>query len=431
METSVSRYDFAPITGSETTEEGYLRVWCRAARTGTQLYRRADGSQVREYRPPEEVSNPDSLTTFGMKPATWGHPPVLLDSANTKQFQIGYSGSQVRYNDGFVEVALVVTDQDAIEKIKRKDATEVSAGYKVDFDPTPGLTPEGEEYAGVQRNIRVNHIAIVPRGRAGPEVRLLMDRMDAADAVSFDPEWIRDSGSALQPCQPASPVMATVKLDGLEIDLPAEAATAVQSFARDMGRQLKAVTDERDELSSKLDALQADLDSLSFEKETAEGRADALEERLAEIDAGASRIDTAELDQLVAARLATLQKLAPAFAEDFHFDGIDDAALYTQAFENLTGSAPREDAEPAYIQGVVEGILVARADSEDDSNEEEGDDTEDAGDGEAKEDSADRADSTANLRDALKGAGRSPASPVDTYRAKQADAWKRPLTATK
>jgi hypothetical protein len=431
METSVSRYDFAPITGSETTEEGYLRVWCRAARTGTQLYRRADGSQVREYRPPEEVSNPDSLTTFGMKPATWGHPPVLLDSANTKQFQIGYSGSQVRYNDGFVEVALVVTDQDAIEKIKRKDATEVSAGYKVDFDPTPGLTPEGEEYAGVQRNIRVNHIAIVPRGRAGPEVRLLMDRMDAADAVSFDPEWIRDSGSALQPCQPASPVMATVKLDGLEIDLPAEAATAVQSFARDMGRQLKAVTDERDELSSKLDALQADLDSVSFEKETAEGRADALEERLAEIDAGASRIDTAELDQLVAARLATLQKLAPAFAEDFHFDGIDDAALYTQAFENLTGSAPREDAEPAYIQGVVEGILAARADSEDDSNEEEGDDTEDAGDGEAKEDSADRADSTANLRDALKGAGRSPASPVDTYRAKQADAWKRPLTATK
>ena len=198
-----------------------------------------------------------------------------------------------------------------------------------------------------------------------------------------------------------------------------------------MGRQLKAVTDERDELSSKLDALQADLDSVSFEKETAEGRADALEERLAEIDAGASRIDTAELDQLVAARLATLQKLAPAFAEDFHFDGIDDAALYTQAFENLTGSAPREDAEPAYIQGVVEGILVARADSEDDSNEEEGDDTEDAGDGEAKEDSADRADSTANLRDALKGAGRSPASPVDTYRAKQADAWKRPLTATK
>jgi hypothetical protein len=421
METSVSRYDFAPITGSETTDEGYLRVWCRAARSGTQLYKRADGSQVREYRPPEEVSNPESLSTFGMKPATWGHPPVLLDSANTKKFQVGYSGSQVRYNDGFVEVALVVTDQDAIEKIKRKDATEVSAGYKVDFDPTPGVTPEGESYDGVQRNIRVNHIAIVPRGRAGPEVRLLMDRMDAADAVAFD--------SALQPCTPASPVMATVKLDGLEIDLPAEAASAVQSFARDMERQLKAVTTQRDELSNKLDAQQEEIENLAYEKEAAEGRADALEERITELEDGTStgRIDTAELDALVSERLATLQRLAPAFTEDFKFDGIDSDDLYAQAFENLTGSAPREDADPSYIHGVVDGILAARADSED----EEGDEDDSEEEGEEPETKEDRADSTTSLRDALKGAGRGSASPVDTYRTRQAEAWKRPLTATK
>jgi hypothetical protein len=422
METSVSRYDFAPITGSETTDEGYLRVWCRAARSGTQLYKRADGSQVREYRPPEEVSKPESLSTFGMKPATWGHPPVLLDAANTKQYQVGYSGSQVRYNDGFVEVALVVTDQDAIEKIKRKDATEVSAGYKVDFDPTPGLTPEGESYEGVQRNIRVNHIAIVPRGRAGPEVRLLMDRMDAADAVAFD--------SALQPCTPASPVMATVKLDGLEIDLPAEAASAVQSFARDVERQLKSVTTERDQLSQKLDAQQEEIDALAYEKEAAEGRADALEERINELETGTStsRIDTAELDALVTERLATLQRLAPAFTEDFKFDGIDSDDLYAQAFENLTGSAPREDADPSYIHGVVDGILAARADSED-SEDEDGADSEEEGD--EPETKEDRADSTTSLRDALKGAGRGSASPVDSYRSRQAEAWKRPLTATK
>lgn len=423
METSVSRYDFAPITGSETTDEGYLRVWCRAARTGTQLYRRADGSQVREYRPPEEVSNPDSLTTFGMKPATWGHPPVLLDALNTKQYQIGYSGSQVRYNDGFVEVALLITDQEAIEKIKRKDAQEVSAGYKVDYDPTPGYTPEGEEYAGVQRNIRVNHIAIVPRGRAGPEVRLLMDRMDSADAVAFDPE-------ALQPCSTASPVMATVKLDGLEIDLPAEAATAVQSFARDMERQLKAVTAEREEFATKLDALQSEFDSISYEKEAAESRVDALEERVTELEGGEpARMDQAEIDQLVAARIETLQRLAPAFDEEFKFDGIDDSSLYSQAFENLTGSAPREDADPAYIQGVVDGILASR----EDGGEEEEEEVEAAIEGEAEvhEDEADRADSTEGLRDALKGAGRGTASPVDAYRSRMADAWKRPLTATK
>lgn len=423
METSVTRYDFAPITGSETTSEGYLRVWCRAARAGTQLYRRTDGSQVREYRPPEEVGSPDSLSTFGMKPATWGHPPVLLDSANTKQYQIGYSGSQVRYTDGFVEVALLITDEEAIKKVKRKDASEVSAGYKVDFDPTPGVTPEGEEYAGIQRNIRVNHIAIVPRGRAGPEVRLLLDRMDAADAVAALPEH----EMAPQSSSTASPVMATVKLDGLEIDLPAETASAVQSYSRDMGRQLEALTTERDELATKLDSLQADFDSLALDKEAAEGRADALEEELASSDT--ARIDTAELDQLVSERLGTLQRLAPAFAEDFKFDGIDEASLYIQAYENLIGSAPREDAEPAYIQGVVEGILAARADS----SEEEADEEQEVSpeDETINQDSADREDSTSSLRDALKGAGRGTDSPVASYRAKQAEAWKLPLTATK
>lgn len=428
METSVSRYDFAPITGSELTEEGYLRVWCRAARTGTQLYRRADGSQVREYRPPEEVQKPESLSTFGMKPVTWTHPPVLLDSTNTSQFAKGTSGSQVRYSDGFVEVALVVTDQETIEKIQRKDATEVSAGYRVDYDPTPGLTPEGESYDGVQRNIRVNHIAIVPRGRAGPEVRLLLDRMDAADAVAL-PE-----GTALspQPRTPASPPMATVKLDGLEIELPAEAATAVQSYVRDTARQLDAAKTEATDLRSKLDALQEDFDTLAQEKEAAEGRADALEEALDEAQAGGdSRIDTAELDQLVAQRLATLQSLAPAFSDDFKFDGIGEADLYAQAFQNLTGTAPREDAAPEYIQGVVDGILAARSDSDDDDSDDdsEGDDSpEDEG----NDDADGRGDSTTLLRSALRGVSRKDSTnPVAAHHAQRQEDWKRPLTAHK
>ena len=405
-------------------------MWCRAARTGTQLYRRADGSQVREYRPPEEVSKPDSLTTFGMKPATWGHPPVLLDADNTKQFQIGYSGSQVRFNDGFVEVALVITDKEAIDSIKRKDATEVSAGYKVDYDPTPGTTPEGESYEGVQRNIRVNHIAIVPRGRAGPEVRLLLDRMDAADAVACASELTRPGGPALQPLSNASPAMATVKLDGLEIDLPAEAATAVQSFARDMERQLRAASTERDQLSTKLDALQGEFDTLADEKEAAEGRADALEERLSELETGSSpsRLDTAELDQLVMARLGTLQHLAPAFAEDFKFDGIDDHDLYVQAYENLLGQPAPEDADPTYIAGVVDGLLTHLDSDEEDKEEEELDEDPEL---EEEDDEDDRSDSSESLRNALRGAGRSSSDPVAAYRVQQTEAWKRPLTATK
>ena len=400
-------------------------MWCRAARTGTQLYRRSDGSQVREYRPLDEVSNPESLQTFGMKPATWGHPPVLLDSKNTKEHQIGFSGSQVRFNDGFVEVALTVTDQDAIDKIKRGDAREVSAGYKVDFDPTPGVTPEGEEYSGVQRNIRVNHIAVVPVGRAGPEVKLLMDRMDAADAVAYDPE----PGTPAQMSTPtASPTMASVKLDGLEIDLPVDAASAVQSFAKDLNQQVAALGEANAELSTKLDEASKEIESLAYEKEAAEGRADALTERVAELEAEtSSRTDAAEIDELIKARLAVFQKLAPAFEDDFKFDGLDESELYVKAFTELTGEAPREDAAPEYVAGVVDGIL-SRLDSE-----EEGDDDEPvAAVSEAPaEEKEDRADSTVALRQAVSGAGAPQPSASASYSQKMADAWKAPLSATR
>lgn len=424
MDTSVHRYDFAPITGSETTEEGYLRVWCRAARVGTQLYRRADGSQVREYRPQEEVGKPDSLSTFGMKPATWGHPPVLLDADNTKKFQVGYSGSQVRFNDGFVEVALVVTDRDAIERIKRKDATEVSAGYKVDYDPTPGLTPEGEQYDGVQRNIRVNHIAIVPRGRAGPEVRLLMDRMDAADAVAFDPAL------TLQPLSPASPLMATVKLDGMEIDLPAEAASAVQSYARDMERQLKAVTTLKEELVNKFDALQQEFDSLAEDNEAAQGTIEGLSERLKTAEAATeARVDADELNQLVQERIGVLTHLAPVFEQDFKMDELDNDSLYVEAFKNITGQEPGEDIDMGYLRGAVDMALLQRSDSSvtegDEEDEEDYEDEEFSPEGEL----TDRGDSSEPLEQALRGVGRRTSNPVTAYRQSLEESWKAPLTA--
>jgi hypothetical protein len=353
-----------------------------------------------------------------MTPVTYGHPPALLDSTNTKLYQTGYSGSKVHYSDGFVEVCLTITDADSIEKIKRGDATELSAGYKVDYDPTPGVTPNGEAYDGIQRNIRANHIAVVPQGRAGPEVRLLLDRMDAADAVAIDLDTPLDLSSQF-PTKP-SPRMATVKLDGLEIELPSDAATAVQSYVRDLERRVDATKASENELRTALDSAQSDLEALSQEKAAADGRANALKERVDELEsATGARLDTAQIDQLVEKRLTTLKHLAPAFADNFHFDGIDDEELYSQAFTNLTGNKPPEDAHPSYIRGTVDGIIAHR-DSEDPEDTEEDESPEE-----------DRADSSVVLQQALRGVGNSSRNPIAQYHADQRDAWKKPLTATK
>jgi hypothetical protein len=357
---TATRYDFLslPIVGCKIDpESGYLQVRARTARTGLQKYRRADGSVETEYRPEEEVGRPETLASFGMKPVTWHHPPQLLDAENTKMYQIGHAGSHVHFSDGFVEVALLVTDQKSIDNIQRKDspdhAVEVSAGYRVDYDPTPGQTPSGESYDGVQRNIRVNHIAIVPKGRAGPEVRLLLDRMDSTAAVSFD-QALLDSP---EPVPPANPVMARINLDGVDVEVAPEYAPLVQAYVRDSSKALTELRTANSTLQGKLDTLQSDFSDLEAEKEIAEGRADGLQATIDagepgeihldkdNIDAVLAQIPASRLDTLVAARLDTLQLLAPAFEDDFVFDGIEADELYIQAYENIFGEAPDEEME--------------------------------------------------------------------------------------
>lgn len=366
---TVQRYDFGQgdiVPEAQRTPEGYLRCMARVARTGVQTYRQPDGTVIREYRPPEEVAKPESLQTFGGKSVTWNHPPEALTSHNTSKYDIGDAGSQVNFSDGFVWVAITVKDQSKIDRIDAREAVEVSPGYRVDIDDTPGVTPEGEAYDRIQRNIRVNHLAIVPRGRSGPEVRLLLDRMDSDGAVAFE-----------ETPEPAPPKhMATVNLDGLTLELPAEAAPAVQHFAQAKKQRIDTLEGELTALTTRIDSLNGDIEAITTEKEAAEGRADAFEAELAQredgededgeldIDTLLSRIDAATLDSLLVDRLDTLKHLAPAFDDDFVMDSLDADTLYSQAYENLVGEAPPEGASQERIAGVVDGLLM-QLDAED------------------------------------------------------------------
>ena len=409
----VSRYDYGQVTKSEKTDEGYLKVWCKAARVGTQLYTRGDGTQVREYRPEDEVSNPDSLSSFGMKAVTLNHPKVLLDSKTTKLHQVGHAGSHVRFSDGFVEVALVITDQEAIDSIERGDTQEVSAGYRVDYDPTPGVTPEGESYDGIQRNIRVNHIAVVSKGRAGRNARLLLDSCDRNDAVAeIEP-----------PSNSPALSMARITLDGLEVEIPADSATAVKSFVKDTERGMA-------ELQQKLDAQVEEFQAASNEKtelqervDNATGRIEELEKQLAEaVAASEQRSDAEEINAAVNKRIEALNKFAAILPEDYKFDGEDEAQIMALAYQNVFEKEAREDASADYLLGVLDGVLAAMEDIESDEVEEVKSDAEFA----PEEDGS----NVAEVRAALAQVQASEKFDAqDSYRQRLLNGWKQDLSA--
>jgi hypothetical protein len=76
-----------------------------------------------------------------------------------------------RENDRVVG-KIKVWDRDVIEKIKSRELRELSQGYRCVVIDTPGVY-RGERYDGVQTDIIMNHIALVPEGRAGSEVAVM------------------------------------------------------------------------------------------------------------------------------------------------------------------------------------------------------------------------------------------------------------------
>jgi hypothetical protein len=390
------RYDVAPIEKYEMTPEGYLRAWATIARSGVQMYTDADGSVRREYRPATEVASPESLASFAGKAITLEHPPILLDSANTKDYQIGFSGTEVVYDDGFVRAVMTITDKEAIERIMRGDAKEVSAGYRVNYDATPGVTDSGENYDGIQKEINGNHIAVVRRGRAGPQVKLHLDRLDAADP------------SLITPIEEPS-MTAKVNFDGAEFEVTESVALAItkeredaKMSYEDMKKKYDGMMSEASKMKEEMDAMQKEMKSKC---DSTEGRADALEQELASVKEELEAAKQVNIDSLVEERLALIDKARTSLDSAFDFTGKNTREIMEAAIQASRGDAlDLSERSDDYVQAMFDTLA----------------------------DAAPRSDSAAT--DELRKAVASLATPIaapSSYMEKLQNAWKSPLSVTK
>jgi hypothetical protein len=186
------------IDGSSLKEfaDGSIRVLGQLTHPGIFVYRNADGSARREYRPKEEVFRADAMGTFASVPVTIGHPQKGVRADNWKSVAIGHLGENVRQDGENMVAEIYVRDAAAVARVKSGDLRAISCGYEVDFDPTPGTAPDGSRYDGVQRNIRGNHVALLPKGvapRGGAECVLRLDSEgDEESSLKWDvtPEQI-------------------------------------------------------------------------------------------------------------------------------------------------------------------------------------------------------------------------------------------------
>lgn len=186
------RIDRGSLRSPRRNDQGFLLVDAFAARSGILEYPDSamPGGVRRELREPAVVFDEASLASYEGVPITSDHPSVMLDRSNATEYQRGTVLAPGRQDGDHVAVALVINDGGLIDQIEA-GKVQVSAGYKVRYDATPGEHPLYGKFSGRQLAVVLNHVAIVGTGRSGPTVALRLDGVDVPTLIELEPRFDR------------------------------------------------------------------------------------------------------------------------------------------------------------------------------------------------------------------------------------------------
>ncbi len=167
----ISRFDDIKLDDTYFTNEGYLIDHPIVTSCGIFEYKNPDGSIRRELRLPEHVFSEKSLETYEGKPIIITHDAGRVNKDNVDNVNVGTMLSKGYQDGNDVRVKIVIH---SIDDVKRSGLRKLSLGYDLILDETPGEW-EGQPYDAIQTEIKVNHLAIVDKARAGEQARLNID----------------------------------------------------------------------------------------------------------------------------------------------------------------------------------------------------------------------------------------------------------------
>lgn len=309
------------------TKDGYLTASAKIARTGIQAYSGArlgkpELETVRLYRPEGEVFNDAAMGSIAHKPMTNDHPADDVTAKNWRELSIGIVGAEIARDGEYIRVPLTLMDAQAITDYEN-GKKELSLGYTSDLEWTSGVTKDGEEYDAIQRKIRVNHLALVDRARAGSQAK------------------IGDGGGHKQPTkqQPTGDSKMGVKIihDGITIEVSEQAAEVIA----ELNKRIAEAQADTDKTQAEIDAKDAEIKALKDAQLTPEKLTDAVNDRVALIADAKKLVDqeykgtSAEVKKqaLVALLGDSMQDKSEAYTD----------ARFEVELERLAGTGDQQD----------------------------------------------------------------------------------------
>lgn len=323
------------------TAEGYLI--CKnvpIARTGEMTYLARElglfgedsEKQIPVYRHEEDVFSPEAIASFEGKDVTDSHPPQNLDVNTVSSYSKGHV-ENVHRDGEYLVADLHIKDPALISDITENRKREVSCGYYCDF------VPDGDGFKQV--NIRGNHVAVVPQGRAGETVAI-KDSAESAQKGAYHKMSKRTNailalfGLAAKDATPEALDELTQSAAAMLEDEPAVEEPAQESAPIE---DAPAV----DPLAEKLDAIMDMLKSLMPKEEAEEPHDEScIDAEIEHLEAGETNAEkeedvTVPMDGAVKdAALAILKTMRPVIAE------IEDAQTKRKVVDALlTATSPK------------------------------------------------------------------------------------------
>ena len=124
-------------------------------------------------RPEEELEK--AAKTFNGLPVLLEHHPIDADNP-AKEWVVGSVGTDGKFEKPYLKNSMTITDAQAIQYIEDGTAKEISCSYRFNPEFKSGEYTELDgskvHYDFIMRDIEGNHVALVPEGRAGRDVRV-------------------------------------------------------------------------------------------------------------------------------------------------------------------------------------------------------------------------------------------------------------------
>lgn len=324
---------------------GYVAVRARAARTGVYDYAGReidpenkhglrDKAIVKVLRDEGAVFDDRAARSFIGKPVTDNHPAQPVTADNWRQHARGTVMGAMRDGE-YLAFDLLLTDAATIAAVDA-GKRELSNGYAADLEFGSFTAPDGTVCDARQTSVTGNHVAIVDRGRAGPECAIrdaaLCDAITAAELSNLK-NLFNDS---------KEPKMAgTIIVDGLPVSLADETAVRAVLDKKDaaVADAQKALADATAAHDKALANKDAELDEMK-KKVVDQATIDALADAKAEVVAKAKAVVGDRLGETKGKTVAEVRRMALDAAKIDVADKSDD---YVEArFDALTA-----DAKPA------------------------------------------------------------------------------------